>query len=163
MNELNLVKILKDCPKGTILYSTTHGVVSLQNVEQEEYREYPITLHKLIPNPNPIRGDYFLIEISLTAEGKIYPAPNDAECQLFPSKYNRDWSMFNNKLCSMTLKEAKAWMLSHPGQKVICPYFHDEWILFDGSRFVFEDGVEPDAYWWNKANGFDCKWAVLKE
>lgn len=162
MNELNLVNILNDCPEGTILYSTTHGVVSLHNVEQEEYREYPITLHKLIPNPNPIQyGDYFLIVISLTAEGKIYPAPDDAECQLFPSKGNRNWSMFDIKLCSMTLKEARAWMISNPGKKVTCPYFHDEWIMFDGSRFVFEDGVEPDAYWWNKAYGFDCRWAEL--
>ena len=45
----------------------------------------------------------------------------------------------------MTLKEARAWMLSNPGKKITCQYFHDEWIMFDGSRFVFEDGVEPDS------------------
>ena len=46
----------------------------------------------------------------------------------------------------MTLKEARAWMLSNPGKKITCQYFHDEWIMFDGSRFVFEDGVEPDSW-----------------
>lgn len=58
----------------------------------------------------------------------------------------------------MTLKEARAYMISNPGLKFSCCYFHDEWIMFDGTRFVFEDGVSPDAYWWSKAYLFDCSW-----
>lgn len=54
-------------------------------------------------------------------------------------------------------------MLSNPEKKVTCQYFHDEWIMFDGQKFVFEDGVEPDAYWWNKAYGFDTDWWELKK
>lgn len=39
----------------------------------------------------------------------------------------------------MTLKEARAFMLSNPGAKIACRYFHDEWIMFDGRRFVFDE------------------------
>lgn len=63
----------------------------------------------------------------------------------------------------MTLKEARAYMLSNPGVKFTCCYFHDEWIMFDGNRFVFEDGVEPDACWWNKAYLFNCDWFRMKD
>lgn len=63
----------------------------------------------------------------------------------------------------MNLPEARAWMLCNPGKKVTCEYFHDEWIMFDGYRFVFEDGVEPDEYWWNKAYLFNCTWWEVKE
>ena len=63
----------------------------------------------------------------------------------------------------MTLKEARAWMLSNPGKKITCQYFHDEWIMFDGSLFVFEDGVQPSSWWWADAYEFKCEWYELKE
>ena len=63
----------------------------------------------------------------------------------------------------MTLKEARAWMLSNLGKKITCQYFHDEWIMFDGSRFVFENGVEPDSWWWANAYEFKCEWYEMKE
>ena len=47
----------------------------------------------------------------------------------------------------MTLSEAKAYMISNPGVKFTCQVFHDEWIMFDGINFVFEDGYKPDPYW----------------
>ena len=31
-------------------------------------------------------------------------------------------------------------MISNPGIKFTCQVFHDEWIMFDGINFVFEDG-----------------------
>lgn len=81
MNEnLNLVEILKDCPKGTKLYSTLHGEVTLIRTDFEEY--YPI-LVKLCDN----------LEESFTAEGKLIFF-YDGECILFPSKDQRDWSKF---------------------------------------------------------------------
>ena len=40
--------------------------------------------------------------------------------------------------------------------------FHNEWIMFDGSRFVFEDGVEPDSWWWANAYEFKCEWYEMK-
>ena len=83
MNEnLNLVEILKDCPKGTKLYYTVYGEVEFDHVAISY--EYPIVL-KLKG-----LGGYD----SLTPEGKTF---DDGECLLFPSKDQRDWSKFKPK------------------------------------------------------------------
>lgn len=80
MNEnLNLVEILKDCPKGTKLYSTAYGDVRFEKITGGHH-------------PIIIRIDK-LITKSYSADGKIY---NDfGECILFPSKEQRDWSKFS--------------------------------------------------------------------
>lgn len=85
--ELNLVEILKDCPKGTKLYSPIVGVVSLQEIDTRD--EYPIKV-RLVTG-----GDYMIVgsDESFTEGGK-YKEYEDAECMLFPSKENRDWSTF---------------------------------------------------------------------
>lgn len=81
MNEnLNLVEILKDCPKGTKLYSLIYGEVELEKVNDDE--KYPI-FFKLNNN---------IIEY-VTSDGRecwYY----EGECLLFPSKDQRDWSKF---------------------------------------------------------------------
>ena len=76
---LNLVEILKDCPKGTKFYTTVWGEVSFYKIHEKEL---------------------YIIEIStingykyLTKEG-YYINVDDAECVLFPSKEQRDWSKF---------------------------------------------------------------------
>lgn len=81
MNEnIDLTKILKDCPKGTKLYSIAYGDVEFEEIA--ESKEYPIY----------IRVDNYHIG-SLTADGQIYANCN-GECTLFPSKEQRDWSLF---------------------------------------------------------------------
>ena len=82
MNEkLNLVEILKDCPKGTKLYSTIYGEVELIG----------ISIY------NPIYGIEFRAEggerCTVTSDGKHYDDFN-GECTLFPSREQRDWSKF---------------------------------------------------------------------
>ena len=80
MNEnLNLVEILKDCPKGTKLYSTVFGDVEFMKVFQEKVF-YPIEI-KLNNN---------LIE-NLTKDGRMF-TEYSGECTLFPSREQRDWS-----------------------------------------------------------------------
>ena len=82
MNEnLNLVEILKDCPKGTKLYSTVFGEVEFMKVFQEKVF-YPIEI-KLNNN---------LIE-NLTKDGRMF-TEYSGECTLFPSREQRDWSKF---------------------------------------------------------------------
>ena len=84
MNEnLNLVEILKDCPKGTKLYSTVFGEVEFEDIKDNS--TYPIIVSKGINNFD-----------SFTADGKVYK-DLDGECVLFPSKEERDWSKFNLK------------------------------------------------------------------
>lgn len=82
MNEnIDLTKILKNCPKGTKLYSTIHGEVTLIDSNNTS-QHYPISV-KLNDNT---------VEI-FTYEGKLLNK-FDGECILFPSKEQRDWSKF---------------------------------------------------------------------
>ena len=81
MNEnIDLTNILKDCPKGTKLYSIAWGDVEFDKIA--ESKSYPIH----------IKVDDYDIG-SFTADGKIY-ANTNGECALFPSKDQRDWSKF---------------------------------------------------------------------
>lgn len=82
MNEnIDLTKILKDCPKGTKLYSTIHGEVTLID-SNDTSQHYPIS----------VRLNDNTVEI-FTYEGKLLNK-FDGECILFPSKDQRDWSKF---------------------------------------------------------------------
>ena len=90
MNEnLNLVEILKDCPKGTKLYSPVYGDVELVDVYQDNV-PYPI---KTRTNPN---STGMFSSVSFTKYGRIFVEHN-GECMLFPSKDQRDWSKFKPK------------------------------------------------------------------
>ena len=92
MNEnLNLVEILKDCPKGAKLYSTIFGEVEFVDCDN-------------------------LYQIIVTKESKYYCFTskgafifknikyNLGDCALFPSKDQRDWSKFKPKFDPSTLK-----------------------------------------------------------
>lgn len=84
MNEnLNLVEILKDCPKGTKLYSSVFGEVELDHIDIRA--NYPIVI---------ILKDLDVREC-LTTEGTLF-TEYDGECILFPSRENRDWSKFKH-------------------------------------------------------------------
>lgn len=84
MNEnLDLVEILKDCPRGTKLYSTIHGEVEFKYINKEGiYKVY------FRGEDGEIRG--------VTSDGKHLSFLN-GECILFPSKDQRDWYKFNPK------------------------------------------------------------------
>lgn len=80
MNEnIDLTKILKDCPAGTKLYSTVYGEVEFIGISNGEF---PI---KYVGS-NALLG-------SATAQGLLLSC-FDGECTLFPSKEQRDWSKF---------------------------------------------------------------------
>ena len=87
MNEnLNLVEILKDCPKGTKLYSPIYGDVELIKVRQNSNdSDYQIEIRL---NNNSTED--------LTMDGRLYEE-FDGECMLFPSNEQRDWSKFKPK------------------------------------------------------------------
>ena len=78
-----MVEILKDCPKGTKLYSTIYGDVEF--VKVSNHLEYPIE----------VKRRYYSIG-SFTNDGRLLAGYN-GECVLFPSKEQRDWSKFMNK------------------------------------------------------------------
>ena len=92
MNEnLNLVEILKDCPKGTKLYSTVFGEVEFEGIND--------IIGPIIVTTDTGNAECF------TADGKMHTY-ND-ECLLFPSKEQRDWSKFKPKKPKFDLKTLK--------------------------------------------------------
>ena len=80
MNEnIDLTNILKDCPIGWKLYTPLYGEV--------EFKEICVSLGYAI---NTSYGHRL---VSFTKEGFYYDAEG-AECLLFPSAEQRDWSKF---------------------------------------------------------------------
>ena len=88
MNEnIDLTKILKDCPKGTKLYSPIFGDVIFERIDDKG--EYPIKA-KYKSEKVDDWWDY----ICFTKEGLFLNIIN-TECTLFCSKDQRDWTKFN--------------------------------------------------------------------
>lgn len=81
--ELNLCEILKDCPKGTKLYTPLYGVCSLYLVDDKF-----VTVN-YVGTANIICNKTFFPNGAISELGD--------ECLLFPSKDNRDWSTFKPK------------------------------------------------------------------
>ena len=77
--KIDLTKILKDCPKGTKLYSTIFGDVRFKEIVDAVY---PIVVSCKDKHTECFRAD-----------GKVM-IKYDGECCIFPSKEMRDWSKF---------------------------------------------------------------------
>ena len=82
MNEnIDLIKILKDCPKGFKLYSPIPGYITFVDISLSNFK-HPITVK-----------DKKEREFTFSKNGKYFD-DYDGECCLFPSKDQRDWSKF---------------------------------------------------------------------
>ena len=128
---IDLTKILKDCPKGWKLYSSVYGDVSFQGITD---LVYPIQVS------NKRAGVVLLSE-----KGRFLIGVG--ECILFPSKDQRDWSKFTapwykkDKFNPKTLQPfdkvlvkryAGVWvanLFSHYG-KIIHPDNHNTYLEF---------------------------------
>jgi hypothetical protein len=121
---LNLMDILKDCPKGTKLYSTIYGEVEIVEIRNNCTIKDPI-----IYKYKNVDGDYYVG--SATIDGKFTAFP-DGECTLFPSKDQRDWSKFNiePKFDINTLK---------PFDKVLVRNGNDRWTCTLFSNIITTD------------------------
>ena len=130
MNEnLNLVEILKDCPKGTKLYSPVYEYVELVSVSLVEVAKYPIEIK-----------DRYGVSDGITKDGRIYEEFN-GECMLFPSKEQRDWSKFNphtnqTKFDPNTL---------NPFDKVLARNDSEDWSCLFFSHIVRDEETYPYA------------------
>ena len=83
MNEnIDLTKILKNCPTGFELYSSVYGEVKFVGIDEN---------HKHLWIDIKVKNNIY---VSLTIEGK-FSYNYDGECVLFPSKDQRDWSKFS--------------------------------------------------------------------
>ena len=136
MNEnLNLVEILKDCPKGTKLYSTVFGEVKLEEVKENS--KYPITVKTKIE----------CFE-SFTSSGR-WMENYDGECTLFPSKEQRDWSKFN---VSMYKKEQKSVDKIEPKFKI------GDWIITPNNKVLQITSIEEGT--WYRFNNVSHYWRI---
>ena len=99
MNEnIDLTKILNDCPKGWEFYSSAYGHLAFLGVSHG----CPVPLHgqddewylmeDLMHKKYPIRIKTRFGEYDVSHEGKLRVGAG--ECTLFPSKDQRDWSKF---------------------------------------------------------------------
>ena len=79
-NKINIAEILKDCPKGTKLYTPLFGEVTFDSIDIDE--KYPIVVYKLDG-----------MKTSFNKEGHYTEYPS-SECLLFPSSEMRDWTKF---------------------------------------------------------------------
>lgn len=82
---INVAEKLKDCPKGTKLYSPLFGEVEFVRIEIGN-PGFSIVV-KVLDNGIPYSV------VTFTDEGKWYNV-EQSECLLFPSKDNRDWNKF---------------------------------------------------------------------
>lgn len=80
-NNINIAEILKDCPEGMKLYSSTYGEVKLSRINDDG--NFPIIVETVM-------GD----SRTFTKEGRLHLNYPDAECLLFPSSEMRDWTKF---------------------------------------------------------------------
>ena len=81
MNEnIDLTKILKNCPEGWKLYSPISGEVEFSAIEESEIYSINVRCQKR--------------KFTFSKEGYYYLEVEGAECILFPSKDQRDWSKF---------------------------------------------------------------------
>lgn len=93
MNEnIDLTKILKDCPKGTKLYSTVYGDVSFKEIIDVVY---PIAVSCKDKHTECFKAD-----------GKVM-IDYDGECCIFPSRDQRDWNKFTAPWYKQEKKETK--------------------------------------------------------
>ena len=78
---IDLTKILENCPKGFELYSPICGSCEFYGIDGF-FKHLVCVTHK--------DGSFYMF----TKEGYLYDGYDDAECLLFPSKDQRDWSKF---------------------------------------------------------------------
>ena len=118
MNEnIDLTKILENCPEGWEFYSSNVGNVRFVRLKLED-SDYPIIFR--------VEGRR---EFSCTKEGWYWKDYPDAECTLFPSKDQRDWSKFTapwykkGKFDPKTLKPFDKVLVRDEGGVWDCDFF----------------------------------------
>ena len=127
MNEnIYLTQILKDCPRGTRLYTPLAGKVYLVDIKDKN--EYQITVE-----------DKDFKELTFDYKGRCFTEFKDGECLLFPSKDQRDWSKFKvnkPKFDPNTLQ---------PFDKVLARNFNDQ--IWHADMFSHVETDEDGSYY----------------
>lgn len=165
MKEINLVEILKDCPKGTPLYSPAFGNIRFDSIVDNRIVIY-VTEHSTA---------------LINSNGQLeWPHKHNGEMMLFPSKENRDWTTFKvpikviERFNPESLKPydkvlgrdnlVSRWSLaffSHIDHNLFYPYRvtpgcgFTQVIPYKGNEHLLGKGGEPDEYYryWEDKDG----------
>lgn len=110
MNEnLDLTEILKDCPKGTKLYSPALGECTLDALTDD--KTFPIRVK--------YKTKHNTFSELFTENGYLFSNTINAECMLFPSKDQRDWSKWQRSFVKGDILVSKA------GNIVLCSHIDE--------------------------------------
>ena len=137
MNEnIDLTKILKDCPKGWELYSCIHGKVRFKRLDS---CIFPVSVEL---------SDGF--DENFSRDGRFTNLPQ-SECCLFPSNEQRDWSKFTapwykkDKFDPKTLKSFDKVLVRNYTADYWCCGFFSYISMFKGTLYKYV--TENSAYW----------------
>ena len=125
---MNLVEILKDCPKGTKLYTPIWGEVIFVEVVESENNLYPILIFDSINN-----------YIYLTKDGHYLLNRKDSECILFPSKDQRDWSKFTAPWCKKEIDTIDT--IEKQGEQTTSQINERVWLYLVSDVLTWKDGI----------------------
>lgn len=113
MNEnIDLMKILKDCPEGTTFYTPVWGEVSFVEILEHN-------------GVYSFRFDTAIGSLALTKEGCFLDKDYDTECIIFPSKDQRDWSKFAAPWYKKGRFDPKT---LNPFDKILVQRYDDVWM-----------------------------------
>lgn len=127
MNEnISLTQILKDCPKGTRLYTPLAGKVHLVDIKDKN--EYQITVE-----------DKDFKELTFDYKGRCFTEFKDGECLLFPAIDQRDWSKFKVEKPKFDPKTLQ------PFTKVLARNFNDQ--IWHADMFSHVETDEDGSYY----------------
>lgn len=113
MEKLNLIKILKDCPKRTKFYSPVYGKIEFIRIEAFENNPDPIVI-KWFKDENTAFFEY------LRADGTFRGL---GECIIFPSEEQRDWSKWQRPFVKGDI------LVSEAGNIVLCSHIDENQLV----------------------------------
>ena len=126
MNEnIDLTQILKDCPKGTKLFSTEYGYVEFSKISTDDY--FPIVVKKNLNRVCYTKDGYSSME---SCRDKY------AEPSLYPAHDQRDWSKFK-------VPTQKVKVTLHPFDKVLAWSVQPETWVVDIFSHYDSDNILP--------------------
>lgn len=139
MNEnIDLTKILKNCPKGFKLYSIVHGEVTFLAVEDGRY-------------PICVLTENYNCTAYYSSNGKVYATCG--KCVLFPSEKQQDWSKFTAPWYKKAKFDPKT---LKPFDKVLSKYDGGCW-----SANLFSHIEEEDNKYYGTCS-FVCNGSLVK-
>lgn len=128
-NKINIAKILRDCPKGTKLYSPLLGKCKFVEIGIDEGEDF---IHVEYGLEDKKRCAVF------SSDGRYFDWVKDTECLLFPSSEMRSWDKF--------FKRGDVVLNEHSGMVAV----FDGWVSGDYTEFNTTINLYKKSNDWGK-------------